>query len=108
MLDRHSQTTRAWDELLAERYDVVLAPVFGTTAFPIDEADIATRTLDIDGQQHPFAAQLGWAGLAIYPGVPAVSFPAGMGSDGLPIGLQLLGPRFADREVLRIAAQIAV
>ncbi len=107
MLDAHARTMREWDAALSERYDAVLAPVFGTTAFPLDETDIAGRMIEIDGRPEPCASQLAWAGLAIYPGLPAVSFPAGKGSEGLPIGLQLIGPRFSDREVLRIASQIA-
>lgn len=108
MLDAHARTMREWDAALAERYDAVLAPIFGTTAFPLDDTDIAGRMIEIDGESKPCAPQLAWAGLAIYPGLPAVSFPAGKGSEGLPIGLQLIGPRYADREVLRIADQIAI
>ena len=36
-------------------------------------------------------------------GVPAVTIPAGQGPQGLPLGLQLIGPRFADDRVLSIA-----
>jgi Asp-tRNA(Asn)/Glu-tRNA(Gln) amidotransferase A subunit family amidase len=36
-------------------------------------------------------------------GVPAVTIPAGLGPQGLPLGLQLIGPRFADDRVLSIA-----
>ncbi|PRZ42462.1 amidase [Antricoccus suffuscus] len=108
MLDTHARTGREWDAALSERYDAVLAPVFGTTAFPLDDNDIASRMIEIDGRSEPCASQLAWAGLAIYPGLPSVSFPAGKGSEGLPIGLQLIGPRYADREVLRIASQIAI
>lgn len=107
LLDRHARVGREWDGLLSDRFDLILAPVFGTTAFPIDEDDIPSRTLTIDGRTEPFAPQLAWAGLAAYPGLPAVSFPAGKDPSGLPIGLQLIGPRFADREVLQVADLIA-
>ncbi|MBM82528.1 MAG: hypothetical protein CMJ78_18345 [Planctomycetaceae bacterium] len=36
-------------------------------------------------------------------GQPACSVPAGWTSDDLPIGLQIVGPRFADALVLRAA-----
>ena len=35
---------------------------------------------------------------------PACTIPCGLTSDGLPIGLQLVGPMFADALVLRAAA----
>jgi aspartyl-tRNA(Asn)/glutamyl-tRNA(Gln) amidotransferase subunit A len=36
-------------------------------------------------------------------GIPGISFPAGFSSDGLPIGLQLLGKHFAESTILRLA-----
>lgn len=102
-LDIQSRATRAWDAALSESYDMVLAPVFGTTAFPIDDSDLKNRVLQINDQAGSCSSQLAWAGLATYPGLPAVSFPAGKGNHGLPIGMQLIGRRFADREILRIA-----
>ena len=39
-------------------------------------------------------------------GHPAVSLPCGWSSDGLPIGLQIVGPWYADRRVLALAAQL--
>ena len=36
-------------------------------------------------------------------GLPAVSFPCGFSSDGLPLGLQVAGQPFAEATVLRIA-----
>ena len=108
MADRHAQAGRAWDAVLSERYDVILAPVFGTTAFPIDDLDIGSRTLDVDGETVPFAPQLAWAGMAAYSGLPAVSFPVGTDDLGLPIGLQLIGPRFGDRSIIGLAETLAV
>jgi len=36
-------------------------------------------------------------------GVPAITIPAGQGPQGLPLGLQLIGPRSADKRLLSIA-----
>ncbi|MCQ4314353.1 amidase [Pseudomonas stutzeri] len=37
-------------------------------------------------------------------GVPALSVPCGLGAQGLPLGLQIVGPRFHDDDVLRLGA----
>jgi aspartyl-tRNA(Asn)/glutamyl-tRNA(Gln) amidotransferase subunit A len=37
-------------------------------------------------------------------GQPAASVPAGFTADGLPVGLQIVGRRFADATVMRAAA----
>ena len=39
-------------------------------------------------------------------GVPACSVPAGLAENGLPLGLQVVGPRFADMRVLGLAKHI--
>jgi len=39
-------------------------------------------------------------------GYPAISMPCGLSSDGLPIGLQILGPAFEESLILRIAAAL--
>jgi hypothetical protein len=41
--------------------------------------------------------------LSAASGLPALSLPAGFTDDGLPVGLELLGPAFADAELLGIA-----
>jgi aspartyl-tRNA(Asn)/glutamyl-tRNA(Gln) amidotransferase subunit A len=38
-----------------------------------------------------------------YGGVPAISIPCGVGRQGLPVGLQIAGPRFADALVMQLA-----
>ena len=35
-------------------------------------------------------------------GLPALSVPAGFGAEGLPMGMQIFGPRGADRRILQI------
>ena len=52
-------------------FDVVLAPAFGTAAFPhTDAPDWSKRRLLIDGEQTPYGAQIAWAGLATFPDLP--------------------------------------
>ena len=42
--------------------------------------------------------------IASQSGCPATSLPAGLTDDGLPIGIELLGPPFADRQLVALAA----
>lgn len=106
--DAQARMARDWNSMLTSKYDGVLAPVFGRTAFPLDDIDMRERKIDIDGTATACGLQLAWAGLATYPNLPSISFPAGAGSDGLPIGMQLIGPRFGDRDVLDLARPLAL
>ena len=79
----------AWDKC-----DVILTPTAPSAAFAIGEKmddPIAMYLNDI------FTVPASMAGL------PAISVPAGLSADGLPLGLQLIGPAFAEATVLRTA-----
>ncbi|MGW4208396.1 amidase [Lentzea sp. NPDC004789] len=92
-----------WRQLFGE-FDAVVCPVTPTPAFPHDHnPDLMARRIDIDGVEHPFFDQLVWAGLATMPGLPATAVPAGRSPEGLPVGVQLIGPMFEDRTPLRLA-----
>ena len=105
LLDEQAVMTRAWEALFAD-FDVILTPVFGTTAFAHDaEPDLRKRTLMINGRAQPFAPQLSWIGIATYPGLPSVSVP--VGSDGhLPIGIQVITPHWQDHRAIAIAGML--
>lgn len=79
-----------------EQVDVILTPSTPTSAFPIDEppTDIVTMYLN-----DVFTVPSNLAG------VPAISVPAALSSEGLPLGLQLIARPF-DEETLFNAAQI--
>jgi amidase len=92
-----------WRQLFAE-FDAVVCPITPTPAFPHDhDPDLLGRRIDIDGAEYPFFDQLVWAGVATMPGLPATAVPAGRSAEGLPVGVQLIGPMFEDRTPLRLA-----
>ncbi|MFC7829019.1 amidase [Streptomyces sp. NPDC057375] len=101
--DRRELHRHGWRRFFAE-FDAVVCPITPTPAFPHDhDPDLLERRIDIDGVEYPFFDQLVWAGLATMPGLPATAIPAGPSSDGLPVGVQLVGPMYEDRTPLRLA-----
>ncbi|HEK9183029.1 TPA: Asp-tRNA(Asn)/Glu-tRNA(Gln) amidotransferase subunit GatA, partial [Streptococcus equi subsp. equi] len=74
-------------------YDLILGPTAPTAAFELD-------TLNHD----PVAMYL--ADLLTIPvnlaGLPAISIPAGF-ADGLPVGLQLIGPKYSEEVIYQVA-----
>ncbi|HEL0613141.1 TPA: Asp-tRNA(Asn)/Glu-tRNA(Gln) amidotransferase subunit GatA [Streptococcus equi subsp. zooepidemicus] len=75
-------------------YDLILGPTAPTAAFELD-------TLNHD----PVAMYL--ADILTIPvnlaGLPAISIPAGF-ADGLPVGLQLIGPKYSEEVIYQVAA----
>lgn len=77
-----------------EKYDVILTPTAPTVAFGIGEksnnplemylADICTVSINIAG-------------------LPGISVPCGIDSEGMPIGMQLIGNRFQEETILNAA-----
>ncbi|MDJ0937626.1 MAG: Asp-tRNA(Asn)/Glu-tRNA(Gln) amidotransferase subunit GatA [Kiloniellales bacterium] len=77
-----------------EKVDVILAPTAPSEAFAVGEKmddPIAMYLNDV------FTVPSSLAGL------PAISVPAGLGAEGLPLGLQLIGRAFDEETVLRVA-----
>jgi amidase len=92
-----------WRQFFTE-WDVVLCPVMPTTAFPHDHTEVFSRTINVDGVQIPYVDQAMWSSIATLTGQPSTAMPAGLGSDGLPIGVQIIGPYLEDRTTLGFAA----
>jgi amidase len=92
-----------WSELFAA-FDIVVCPVMPTTAFPhVLNALPGALRIDIDGASHEGSDQFAWPGVATLPGLPATSIPLEISEDGLPIGVQCIGPMFEDRTPLHFA-----
>lgn len=93
----------AWAELF-ERYDVVLAPVMPTTAFPHDtDRQLPERTIDVDGAAIPHLTAAAWCCAIGAMLLPVVVLPVGPAESGLPVGVQVIGPFLSDLRLLRIA-----
>lgn len=102
LLDRQAVCRRAWRRLF-QQYDAVIAPNWGTTAFPHDDTPLPLRIAVVDGAETPFGAQIAYPGLATFPLLPATSVPVGTDPDGLPIGVQIIADRYADHTAIAIA-----
>jgi amidase len=87
------------------QFDVVLCPPFSVVAFPHDQQpDQEQRTIEIDGEAHPYLSLIVWSTVATPPGLPATVMPLGRSKAGLPIGVQIIGPLLEDRTTLAFAA----
>lgn len=95
----------AWDEFFS-RYDLLLTPVAPDTARPHDQRPFEERTITLRGRTYPFMQQSFWCALATTCYLPAAAVPAGIAEDGLPLGLQIIGPYLGDRTVLEFAAEV--
>ena len=93
-----------WRALFRE-WDVVMCPVLPTKAFPHDHSDRRARRIEIDGVPHRYGYQAVWAGLATLTGQPATALPVGS-DQGLPIGVQIIGPYLEDRTTIAFARLI--
>ncbi|MEM8886155.1 MAG: Asp-tRNA(Asn)/Glu-tRNA(Gln) amidotransferase subunit GatA, partial [Planctomycetota bacterium] len=81
-------------ETAFEDFDLLLTPTTPTVAFPLGEKvddplamymnDVLTVTANLAG-------------------IPAISLPCGRGTDSMPIGLQLMGPRFGEDKLFKAA-----
>ncbi|HYC03727.1 MAG TPA: Asp-tRNA(Asn)/Glu-tRNA(Gln) amidotransferase subunit GatA [Azospirillaceae bacterium] len=80
-----------------EQCDVILTPTAPSTAFAIGEK-----------MDDPIAMYLNdvFTVPANLAGIPGISVPAGLASDGLPLGLQLLGRPFDEETLFRVAGVI--
>lgn len=100
----------AW-EVFFRDYDVLIAPVSPTPAFALmHEVPKPQQQLMVDGAARPNADTYFWIGLASVAYLPATTIPAGssaaglpLGLPSLPIGLQIIGPEYADLRCIALA-----
>jgi aspartyl-tRNA(Asn)/glutamyl-tRNA(Gln) amidotransferase subunit A len=81
-------------------YDLVVTPTLAVPPFDIDSPGPTT----IEGREVPLFHWLSFTFPINMTGHPAATVPAGWTDDGLPIGLQIIGPHLADATVIEASA----
>ena len=84
-------------------FDVVIAPIMATSAFPHDHRPFGERRVVVNGVEVSYFDQVFWAGLASVAYLPATVIPTGPDEAGLPIGVQIIGPEYGDLVTLGVA-----
>ena len=102
---RREKLKEAWDQFFTE-WDVLLCPQFTVPAIAHDHRPFEERMIEVDGQQRPYFEPLFWAGIVVAAHLPSTVFPTGTGSDGLPIGLQLVSGPYQDRKTIEVSRLI--
>jgi len=99
-LHQRAGYTRVWAEFF-EQYDLLVTPAMQLTAFPVG----LQTPEQIQGEPvDPFFDD--WCTICLpanLTGMPATVVPAGFGAGGRPVGLQIIGPRWADALTLQVA-----
>ncbi len=85
---RVPELNESFEELFAQRYDAII----------LTPAAAGTAPAGLDSTGNPLFCTL-WT----LCGMPAVSVPLMQGANGLPLGVQLVGPRHGDARLLRTA-----
>src|SRR5262249_7591292 len=107
LLQRREHLFRAFRDFFRD-LDVLACPVLLPVAFPPAvegsgaHSDQLYRRLTVSGEQVPSFDNFTWPGLATNATLPATVVPTGRLVDGLPAGVQLIGPYLEDRTPLRL------
>ena len=77
-----------------------------TPAFAHDHSPIESRKLRVDDREIDYKDQSAWSSIATLTGLPSTAMPIGLSEQGLPIGVQIVGPRLEDRTTIAFAQAV--
>ncbi len=87
--------------------DALLMPVAVVPAIRHDHTEpLADRTIEVAAGNRSYMDLFGWVGLATAAYLPATTVPVGRTANGLPVGVQIVGPYLEDRTTLAVAQGI--
>ncbi|WP_207797208.1 amidase family protein [Arthrobacter glacialis] len=99
-------TRAAWADHFRET-DAFLCPVTFSPPLPHDTRAFHERTIETPAGARPYTDLPFWIAQASLAGLPPLSAPAGWTATGLPVGVQILGPRHEDDTVITLAELMA-
>jgi amidase len=107
LVNEHRYQLRArWADFF-RRYDVLLTPVAPVAAIHHDLAgDVDSRAIAVNGVPRPYTDFSTWTGLAGGSYLPAAVAPAGLTTDHLPVGVQIVAPYLEDRTAVDVARHL--
>ena len=88
-----------------DRYDFLVSPTLACLAVDNATDGNTLGPAEIDGE--PIDRLIGWCMtyLINFIGYPAATVPAGLAANGMPVGMQIVGRRYADADVIAASAQ---
>jgi len=93
----------AWAEFFKD-YDLLLCPAAATAAFPHNQkGERWERMVMVNGKPQPSTTQMFWAGYSGMAYLPSTVAPIGRTPDGLPVGVQIIGPQYGDYTCIEFA-----
>lgn len=101
-LNRRDHFIHAWQAFLGN--GAFICPVMMTTAFSHCPRD---TPVIVDGIEYPYSFVADYCRPFNLTGHPVVTIPVALATDGLPIGIQIVGPHWSDARLLAIAKAIA-
>jgi amidase len=92
-----------WAEFFRD-WDLLLCPAAASAACPHDhEGERHERKILVNGKRVPTTDQLFWAGYSCVSLLPSTVAPIGLTKSGLPVGVQIVGPQYRDRDCIEFA-----
>jgi len=103
LTERREANRASWAHFFQD-HDILLAPVSFIPAFEhTQEGTLYTRRVEVDGVDRPYAHVIAWTSQFGYVYLPATVVPVGMTAEGLPVGIQIVGPYLGDRTTIEFA-----
>ncbi len=104
--ERRLQLRRRWEEFFTQ-WDAMLFPVMPCAAIPHDHSEPqAARLVWVGGEQRSYWDLITWMAPAGACYLPATVVPVGCLENGLPVGIQIVGPYLEDRTTLDLAKHL--